>query len=677
MKRASIWCSLYFEAIKKIRIAAVILMVFYIGSNAILFGSYNAMYLHSWIVNLQDLSTLSMLYIYPAGLILGLMSFSYLNKRKSSDFYHAIPTTRTKLYFASYAAAATWMAVSVALCYAVIPIMMDNGCAFNPYDLVLSAVYTFFATLMVFSAVIAGCSFTGTLFSNLAAAAIIVWLPTAIRIIIGLVFEDSYAFDNPDIFMFDPMANFATGILFSFMGMGSEFGEALYSGGYWAFNLLILALYTAGGMLIFRARRSEVAEHTAPSNKVQNIMATLLSTFFVFVLAALVITNEVSLFDEETALLLLIAFTVFMVYQVVAYRNLSKTLKTLPWLAGTAVVSLALCFGTQVVASGYDKTSVLSDNIDGVYIVADRYSYYYPSYSAQRSEEVNVSEPELNSIVANAINEEDYNKHYIAGILMDIDLIKGKDFTQTVQLTENDHSRINEILSNNEEYKKAQNDLPPKESIKQIRLFENRHEYFDVKADTHKIYESLIAENAQASSYGSVAYATPADTYVYDYKEAVASADIASLYVYGYEGLNSYLDEYDINPMLTPKTANMLLPEINAVAEEYKNKGELTYISLDVFAADGSINAANVYQDESDYAEIMQEFIAIIKEMKFANTSGEKMVRFTWEGRTNYDWYNASCWLEPTDEQFDALMELCDRLEKQREEATYNEKYGY
>ena len=89
-------------------ISACILMVWHISTfliQLLMNSGMNGMY----IPTASSMATNPMYYAYVMGLVFTFIGFSWLNKRSYSDFYHALPVSRTAIYFSTVAAILTVM----------------------------------------------------------------------------------------------------------------------------------------------------------------------------------------------------------------------------------------------------------------------------------------------------------------------------------------------------------------------------------------------------------------------------------------------------------------------------------------------------------------------------------------------------------------------------------------
>ena len=132
------------------------------------------------LVNLHDLYPMVYLPMFTMAPIMVLMLFNFLNKRKSSDFYHALPVSRAALFISFFTAIAVWIiavtvistAVSVltALCF-------PQVFQVNFSSIVKPILGSLAGSLLVTAGIALAMCVTGTLFNNLLISGVILFVP--------------------------------------------------------------------------------------------------------------------------------------------------------------------------------------------------------------------------------------------------------------------------------------------------------------------------------------------------------------------------------------------------------------------------------------------------------------------------------------------------------------------
>ena len=120
MKKRFFDVGLYLDGLRQLRIIGVMMFVI-LELEAILMplgqyinilqrqGNGDLFYAGIGVVNFSGMHPLLLLSFTVFAPVMVLYLFSFLNKRSSSDFYHALPNTRVSLFFSFFAAVITWV----------------------------------------------------------------------------------------------------------------------------------------------------------------------------------------------------------------------------------------------------------------------------------------------------------------------------------------------------------------------------------------------------------------------------------------------------------------------------------------------------------------------------------------------------------------------------------------
>ena len=132
------------------------------------------------LVTLLRMHPLIVLPMYTLAPVAVLMLFSFLNKRRASDFYHAIPVTRAAMFISLFAAVMFWVLLSILASSAVS--VVTCLCLSQHIQLDLSGVGMLLLNTFLGAAFVAACtalamSITGTLFNNIVVAGLIFFAP--------------------------------------------------------------------------------------------------------------------------------------------------------------------------------------------------------------------------------------------------------------------------------------------------------------------------------------------------------------------------------------------------------------------------------------------------------------------------------------------------------------------
>jgi hypothetical protein len=118
--------------------------------------------------------------------LLMLVGFSYLNKRKSSDFYHAIPVRREAMFISGMAATFTWVVmILIVACVFTLAIVGIDGKLIIEMSMFSTLFKTVIVTCIQVASVFAlGIALTGNSFSSVLISLMIMFAPRVIIMII-------------------------------------------------------------------------------------------------------------------------------------------------------------------------------------------------------------------------------------------------------------------------------------------------------------------------------------------------------------------------------------------------------------------------------------------------------------------------------------------------------------
>ena len=282
--------------------------------------------------------------------------FSFLHKRKQSDFFHAIPYTRTCV-FVSFTAAALASVAAIAVLSSLLSGVIYAACPFTTFAIgellsvlgvsILSA--AFLSSFMMLSLSLTGTPSTSLLLFGLFAL--------ITRVVLALF---SFAVDNFTIVRasFYPFLSMYWYLPFRMFIQNTSYTEGIPPYAHLVpYTIVVtLALFAAAG-LFYKLRRSEMAERSAPSRRLQSIFRCLFTLPFALLLTTMVMIDEI---DFDVALVLfVITLLVYFLYELITTKRLRNLPRATPWLG--AVVGGAVVF-------------VLSFSVFGAAVHADIFS---------------------------------------------------------------------------------------------------------------------------------------------------------------------------------------------------------------------------------------------------------------------------------------------------------------
>lgn len=311
------------------------------------------------LVTLLRMHPLIVLPMYTLAPVAVLMLFSFLNKRRASDFYHAIPVTRAAMFISLFAAVMFWVLLSILASSAVS--VVTCLCLSQHIQLDLSGVGMLLLNTFLGAAFVAACtalamSITGTLFNNIVVAGLIFFAPrlllTVCRMLIhGYVNILSGGIDG---ILLDASYNIPLGILTGVLST-ADATTILHSYSSAAYTAVVAFVYFLAANLLFRLRKSEAAGYAAATPILQHVNR-LVITFLVSLMPTSVLFLGMNSGSGSTdmyyiVVLYIVAAIAFCVYELITTKKPKQLLKVAPTfllvLAADAAMLLGVFLGCR------------------------------------------------------------------------------------------------------------------------------------------------------------------------------------------------------------------------------------------------------------------------------------------------------------------------------------------
>ncbi len=360
---------------------------------------------------------LMMLPIFVAP-IMTLIVFSGFNKRKYADFYHALPYTRICIFISYTASILTWIfsililagAVSLLmhLIFPAVYVISFAGFA----DILLSMAVI---TLMTVSAVLLGCSFTGTLLANITASGLILFLPRFIIVLLVNTITTKLPFVVEEYFMailstrYNILINYLTATVR--LGSGAVYHLQNNLAGD-LYSLLVALVMGTIAAILFVRRKSESAAKSAPRRSIQAGIRIALTLTVSFIATCMLLTGRENL--SLTIVLYILAVLVYFIYELLSTRSWKNLLKIVPALGIVVLLNLAFVGTVSAVTAFSASFRPQADEITSVRLITDNYLIQYEdtwtwntvgNYCEQQVQNINIDDPEILSLVASILDE--------------------------------------------------------------------------------------------------------------------------------------------------------------------------------------------------------------------------------------------------------------------------------
>lgn len=352
--------------------------------------------------------------ITVSAFIMTLVEFSYLNRRSSCDFFHAIPEKRRTVFFSQTLGVFTVCAAVCLITGAVCGVVGAALISVMKISITEVLVYTLGCVVIAFyvcCATALAMSITGTVFSNIVVTGIIVFFP---RLIVSYFTGSltlaltSTSFAGNTIYDTFKCLNMASGFII----------EPALLKNVWAF------IYTAAvgigyaflGAFLYKKRRSETAGVSAPSRLMQSVYRILLGIMLFFSVTALMFVYEYwicgkgHVFEAGEILVFLWAYVIcailYFLFELISTKKWKNVLKSLPGLGIIAVLCVAMYFSLTGIYNAEMSFAPTAEEIKSVSFIED--DNYYPNmelgdYLSYKSEPEEITDTEVKEAVARGL----------------------------------------------------------------------------------------------------------------------------------------------------------------------------------------------------------------------------------------------------------------------------------
>jgi ABC-2 type transport system permease protein len=208
-------------------------------------------------------------YVWTAPFLFSLLAFGFLDSRRTSDFYHALPIKREALFLSKAAAVYTWLlATALFVMIAGAGTFIAAGvtgsvylAAFVALDMITGMLFA--ATLMMLAMTL-----SGTVFTNIVLANIFLWLP----LLVSSLFRSGVLSAVP-VLPRDAVTFFGLDLHITLFGSFRFFDDLIIpTAANSAWTVFVSLILLALAAFFFVRRKSEAAGSSAPSNFVQALL---------------------------------------------------------------------------------------------------------------------------------------------------------------------------------------------------------------------------------------------------------------------------------------------------------------------------------------------------------------------------------------------------------------------
>ncbi len=654
----------YLESIRKLSRVGLVLFALSLVASAVVSIQYCTAQYHSNVPSMTQMFSPLIAFIYAGGVVFAMEGFSFLNKRSDSDFYHSLPVSRTKLFWAISLAALTWIAATVlgSVLLNVIVFTLTKTAYVQLYALIAVPFFTV-ATMMVFSAAAIAMSLTGTAITGLGLTVLVFGLFRFMQFTIarGIVANTQIIswLDLP--WYLTPVTNIATGQIAQLLR--PMLRQTLYS----PVNLLYSTLIAVGELflaqVLFKRRHSELAEHGAKNTAVQTVFACAAVIPVVMLFASGIIRQR----NPSIPIVIGVAVGIYVIYQIIVLRTAKKVLLSLPWLMVPLAVGVAGYFGTIGAASSMQSFVPNTQDVAYVQFSGVGRGSEAINYQQYQVSKVKFTETDVRQYAVETLRDNIANIRRSGYINYPYDAQAGyMIITQPVTFVLNDGTTFSRVLTfinqntllqycqENSDFMVAIRSLPPQDSV---RYLQGVGAYQDGYLESDRILNVFYSELPETMYPANDAYRyyDPNSQYTSDEEQ-----NYGSLSVSGYVGMLRYWDNYNIR-LGMPKTASVWMEYQNNLSknehldllQEMTEKSATLHQDMDYFnvstiaynvpMSDGTKQTMSFYFDRSPYDNtvemkdqlqpLVSEFVSLLLRSTPTTNPNDFCVLVTWGGR--------------------------------------------
>ena len=414
------------------------------------------------------------MYLGAMGLVFSV--FSFLNKRDSSDFYHALPNTRLCTYVSLLVPAIIWLlGIIVANIAAIGATYALCGLPFNyayiPYLLLSYGV----GALLVAACAAIAVSISGTRFTNIILTGILVFLPRLVLLVFQMLLSKASVIVPTSEFgwFMSPQINLAFGMFFGMSG--NEQGVVLNLGAI-IYSFVLGLVYFVLGYFLFNRRKSELAGMSAPGRGWQTLYRCLI-TLPVFLVGLLVTFGGI--YEIEIVVALVIAsLIVYFVYELITTKKLKNLVRSIPAYFGLYIVCailalIASLWGTALKGHLPDYDTITAMSLPRYELRDNYYTYALdPSYTQLLLDDVKIQDDTATRIVWEGLNDTikggNGQSAAMEGQAYTFHLKSGATFSRYIGLNPKQAQELNTILYGKEDVVKVLEKLPGDDEIGSI-----------------------------------------------------------------------------------------------------------------------------------------------------------------------------------------------------------------
>ena len=255
--------------------------------------------------------------------------FSYLNERKSSDFFHALPQKRICVYFSFMAAVMTWIVATLFVTSVANAVLwgVPGRYVFDMREVLMILLGFLLLAMVSAGFMMLAMTLTGTVIANV----LVFFLFSLFVRAFGLFFLYGFKaltpmanLENSFLRIFDWEFFLPIGLFVQMFGGDFEFAKTAWLFLYWFFVAVLLFAVSA---VCYCRRRSESATKSAPSRFMQHIYRTGVTLPFLLLGICLYIEDGAG---YAPVLCWIVGFLVWVIFELMTTKRIKNVARTLP-----------------------------------------------------------------------------------------------------------------------------------------------------------------------------------------------------------------------------------------------------------------------------------------------------------------------------------------------------------
>ena len=382
---------------------------------------YTKVVYEAWGINV------TLLVVLLAAPLMTLMLFHFLDNRAASDLYHALPHKRITLYLSYAGAVLLWVVLLLVL--GTLTSVITCGFTHKYITLLMDSLLPFAASLFCMSfllvaGMLVSMSITGTVFTNLLFAGILLFLPRLCVLALQSSMVNALPFlsDSAGTGFFRNANNLlfsGVNVVFSMSENDGTSVETVFSPSWQAYlyTFLLGLLYFAIAAFLFHRRRSEAAGQSAPSRLLQHIYRIVVTMVIcIFIVCVMFSEMTTGMMRDEWFVFLvlyLVAALVYFAYELITTKKWRNLLTALPGLGIVALLNVGILLGMHAVEKHIvaqrpamqEIESVSFCSTDGTDYISGSSYLNYRDYINLMSRDIAITDPTAVTLVSYYLDE--------------------------------------------------------------------------------------------------------------------------------------------------------------------------------------------------------------------------------------------------------------------------------